>query len=215
MGLNAQMIAAAVVAAAKSYGDDPARALSAGKGSARRALPAACSALNRVTGASLRQICTPLGMPATSVSRARAQGGAAFKAAEAAAIAVLGGAAPPAPAPEPEPAPPAAASSPSAEPDRPETVFTREHHAAIHETSRELQAAHARVGELRSPRPHRTARPRRREAKVVRLGPVTARKLRFARRFINAAWDVEDVAWLFDVAPDALARALGRPELVQ
>jgi tryptophan synthase alpha subunit len=43
---------------------------------------------------------------------------------------------------------------------------------------------------------------------VRRLRPMTAKKLRFARWFVAAGWDVEEVADLFDVHDDAMADAL-------
>lgn len=43
---------------------------------------------------------------------------------------------------------------------------------------------------------------------VRRLRPMTAKKLRFARWFVAAGWDVEEVADLFDAHDDAMADAL-------
>jgi len=56
---------------------------------------------------------------------------------------------------------------------------------------------------------HRVASPPRGSAygraTAVRMKPLTGRKLRFCRRFLNAGWDLDEVAYLFDVSPDALA----------
>ena len=43
---------------------------------------------------------------------------------------------------------------------------------------------------------------------VNRLRPITDGVLVFARRFAAAGWDLTEVAWLFDVAPEDLARAV-------
>ena len=56
--------------------------------------------------------------------------------------------------------------------------------------------------------PETTAPSAIRPSAVQRLKPMTATKLRFARWFVAAGWDAEEVAELFDVHEDALADAL-------
>lgn len=56
----------------------------------------------------------------------------------------------------------------------------------------------------RSPRRARSEDP----SAVQRLRPMTAARLRFARWFVEAGWEIEEVAHLFDAHEDALADAL-------
>jgi hypothetical protein len=43
---------------------------------------------------------------------------------------------------------------------------------------------------------------------AVRLKPVTARVVGWAAHFLEADWSLDDVAWLFDICPEALLTAL-------
>jgi hypothetical protein len=130
---NADVIAEAIVAAARAYGDDPMAALTdrSGRGRlgdrARRALPAAISALATQSG-DLRPLARCLDVDPSTVRIARRTRSAPFAKAEEAAIEALTGLrlslaeaviadAPPEPEPEPEPEPlPPKAAPPKAAP---------------------------------------------------------------------------------------------------
>ena len=90
--LDADLVAAAVVAAATAYGDDPRAVVAAPRCSIiRRALSAAASGLLEATGLPLATICRPLGVLPTTVSAARGRRMGDFAAAsDAAEAAVLG-----------------------------------------------------------------------------------------------------------------------------
>lgn len=85
VSLTADVMARAVIAAAKAYGDDPIEAFRPGKGAWRRSLLAAADGLSDVSDVSLMRICRSLTVANTSVSRARASNSETFRAASRAA----------------------------------------------------------------------------------------------------------------------------------
>lgn len=229
--LTARRIALAVVASATVYGDDPALALTPGKNPRhRRCLSPAASGLALATGHSLSAVCRVMKLNPCTVPTARRAGGELFNCATVAAErAVLNDlrATPPAqPVAEPKPRPrpevqpdPAAKPAPAPSPAPPKPTPRPKPGAVLANTVLGQQPVMSRPPVR--PEPNRLdAGPSPRRAPVivdldsrrlrraVRMTPVTPSKLRFARRFLDARWPLEDVAFLFDVGPDALAEAV-------
>lgn len=201
MPLSASLVAAAIVAAAKAYGDDPMAAYGPGAAQQRRASTAAAVALCGHTGQGARTVCGLLKVHPTSFSRAASQRSVSFVAALDAAMAALGEICPPHAPPITEAARmPGPLTAP---------VVMRPHTPS--QASPALKAAEAVVRQLPPPSPVRRARATRPDhvarSSSVRMREVTGRRLRYCKRFLEANWPLEDVAWLFDVSPDALALA--------
>jgi hypothetical protein len=106
--LTADLIATAIVASARAYGDDPVLALTVASGVRRRCLAPAIVALKAVTTASFKRVAPLVGCAPTAVSQARSCAGPNFTRAQKAAVAALAAhLAPAAPAPVVVVAPPA------------------------------------------------------------------------------------------------------------
>ena len=201
--LTAQLAAVAVVASAKVYGDDAAKAFDQDGGRKnRRCLAAAVAALAGHTGQPVIACCNLLHLVDTSFYTARSKATPPFAQAVTAAagsLAALGPA-----YVRPEKAVRAAAPKPG-----PLTAALVERPVAS-PVGRALRAATAEVHQLPLPGPARQARAVRGgsaygRATTIRLKELTPRKLRYCKRFLAADWPLEDVAELFDVSPDALA----------
>lgn len=87
--LTADLVACAVVGAARSYGDDPVEAMTAQSGMMKRSLAPAIEGLARATGVTRRRAAAVLGVMEVSLSRAKARGGERYGAAVAAAEAAV------------------------------------------------------------------------------------------------------------------------------
>jgi hypothetical protein len=87
-GVTADLVARAVIAAAAVYGDDPAGAVAARAGRARRCLAPAAAGLARALGLSERRGARLLGLSSASISRAGARHGSFALAVSAARAAV-------------------------------------------------------------------------------------------------------------------------------
>lgn len=73
--LTADLVARAVIAAAKSFGDDPERALATTRGPLKRALTPAAAAVADATSRSVQPVATLLGLRGNNFSRSRAAAG--------------------------------------------------------------------------------------------------------------------------------------------
>jgi len=93
--LTADLVARAVVASARAYGDDPVRCFMAQGGPCRRSMSPAAEALSRATRIPYLRLAPLLGIAPRGSARARANGGAAYERAFAAAEAAVLGAVPP------------------------------------------------------------------------------------------------------------------------
>lgn len=218
--LTAERISLAVVAAAKAYGDDPVRALQPGAAlKVRRCLSPAAFGLCVATGQPVAIVARLLGIASTSVPTARKGGGELFQsAAGLAAEAVWATMPPPGPALE---LPPVVGRPNKPRPAQPGPVLAStgiSHHRAYAPppANPALRAAEAANFDAPEPVRQRAASigrtiAARRTARVIRMMPVTATKLRYARWFLAAGWDLEETAFLFDVGADALADAV-QPE---
>lgn len=69
--LTADLFARAVIAAARSYGDDPVRALEVDRGRTRRCLAPAAAGICRATGASMARVSRIMGVRANNIARAK------------------------------------------------------------------------------------------------------------------------------------------------
>ncbi len=234
--LTARRIALAVVAAATVYGDDPALALTKGKNPRhRRCLAPAISGLALATGHPVSVVCRVVGFNQTTVPTARRLGGELFTCATVAAErAVLNDlkAAPSAePSAPPQPTPPNATPAPEPQPEakvpaapasvrvkpaaRPKPGAVLANTVLGQQPVMSRPPARPELNRLDAAQPERRTAPSvvvdldsRRLRRAVRMTPVTPSKLRYARRFLDARWPLEDVAFLFDVGPDALAAAV-------
>jgi hypothetical protein len=103
--LTADLVARAIIAAARAYGDDPVISVTSISTQKRRALSPALSGLNYALDIPLDRLCAIFGMKKSSIHVARAPSvrKPAFTAAEQAAMAAAGGAAPEPAPPSPEP----------------------------------------------------------------------------------------------------------------
>lgn len=180
--LTADLVARAVVAAAMSYGDDPAVAMTSKAKKARRALTAAAGGLMMQKIAGSVDVAKALAIAPTSIFTARSRATADFLAAQLAASRAVSYAC-----------------------WRPQD-FQGEGEAAA-----AAPAAPGAATPSSSVLPHSARRvkppaetPRRRGS--TRIKSVTARTMRYARRFLRARWDMEEVAWLFDVDAGDLQR---------
>jgi hypothetical protein len=87
--LTADVIARAIVAAARSYGDDPVVAMTTKTGTVRRALAPAMYGVREATGWPMRQLARVMRMDGPTMRRARLNGGEKFTRAQAAAVTAL------------------------------------------------------------------------------------------------------------------------------
>ncbi|NBB17017.1 hypothetical protein GVN21_16750 [Caulobacter sp. SLTY] len=210
--LTANLAAVAIVASAKVYGDDPARALSPeGSNQHRRSVAPAAAALIGHTGQTAKAVCGLLQIVDTSFYTARTNSVGPFAAATAAAAAALAGVCPPYEKPERARRTPAAkpVSQDHLKPGRLTADATLLPNIPI-KASPALKAATAAIHQLPPPPIARRTRAARAgsaygRATTVRLKELTPRKLRYCRRFLNAGWALDEVADLFDVSADALA----------
>ncbi|MBI1408150.1 MAG: hypothetical protein GC145_18715 [Caulobacter sp.] len=209
--LSAGLVAAAVVASAKAYGDDPMAAYGPGTAKQRRAATAAAVALVGHTGQPYKAVCNLLQVHTTSYSRAASQMSPPFKGALQAASAALAEiCAPaetpvdPAPAvrapPPPKPGPISAARALLPNNPAPASAALKAATAVVH------QLPPPATSRAKNTRPTRSGSAYGR-ANSLRLKPVEGRRLRFCKRFLAANWPLEEVAYLFDVSADALAIA--------
>lgn len=193
--MTPEMIAKAVVAAARAVGDDPLAALQRQPGGARtlgRSVTAAADALVRHTLQPAVVVCSALGIRDTVLHQARARRSPAFLAASEAALLAIGGAI--------EPPPAARIETPPAQPQDPEPAPMVAKSVVPTPTPRPVPAPLP----TRAPR-RRSGHGAVRRAQVLQLKPLEGRRLRYCRRFLDAGWTLEDTAWLFDVDADALA----------
>jgi hypothetical protein len=210
--LTAQRISLAVVASARVYGVDPLNAPSKADGKRFKAcLAPAVVGLQMATGQMVMDICRFLAIRPTAVAGARKRGGETFLAAQAAALAAVQPTLEALPTPLPRVSKPRArqlyAPRPKPGPVTASAMIGNQP-AASSVAGPALKAAEAAIkGPSFAPRPGLVVPIVRRLERAVRMLPVTASKLRFARRFLDARWDLEEIAELFDVSPDALAAA--------
>jgi hypothetical protein len=229
---GAALAARAMVAAAISFGDDPAELLAGADISTRRSVTAAAGGLQLATGASVYAVSSLLALEQDGLLYARRRAERSWlKAQESAREAVawtmkahgLMRIEPPPPQPDPPPASPRA-RAPDKRQTRPAAVAVVDRGVAPPKPAKVVrQMDHvSRAGDLPSvpveamrfavrPRRRVDARP---EPMIERQGAVRVRALSprglgFARRFLKADWPIEDIADLFDVPADTLAQALG------
>lgn len=237
-GLTAELIARAIVAAALAYGDDPVKAMT-GQRMQRRCVTAAASGTQRATGLPVGVVLRAFKVAEGAFYARRANPTDQFVLGEAAALRAVeyagwrpeACASRKAPAPA-QPSSPSARSSQShpgessctpASPADPTGPATGADGASLAGSARPAGDGGERTRPPLTPErsipdrppPVRMKPPRgpmpSRAPKVTKLRPVSPGVLRFARRFRDAAWAVDDVAWLFDVAEDALEAALPWP----
>jgi hypothetical protein len=82
-------VARAVIAAARSYGDDPVRAMTTSRGVTRRSLTAAAAGISEAAGVSFTRAAQVVGIREQNLSRSRSTGGDVFEAARRAAFAAV------------------------------------------------------------------------------------------------------------------------------
>jgi hypothetical protein len=234
---GAALTARAIVAAAISFGDDPAELLAPGAPADRRAITAGAGGLQLATGVSPFEAERLLTLAPDTLRLLRRRAEPSWlKAQESAREAVawtmkahgLTRVEPPPPQPDPPPSAPRA-RAPDKRQTRPPAVAIVDRGVAPPKPAKVVrQMDHvSRAGDL-PPVPVEAmrfaVRPRERHgyARVVRPAPdlarvenavrirsLSPRGLGFARRFLKADWPVEDIADLFDVPADTLAQALG------
>lgn len=77
--LTADLIAQAIVASARSYGDDPARAMAVQSGPRRRCITPAVLGLSIAADLPMTHVARVIGVTLSNVNRSRARGGEAFE----------------------------------------------------------------------------------------------------------------------------------------
>lgn len=202
--ITADMVACAIVAAAKEYGDSPVRAMEAKAGLGRRCVAPAIIGLAQGLGAPLYGTAERLGFRYSGIERARSQGAPVFARAVTAAEQAVRRLASVTAAPV-EPALNLAAAR-ELVPLDPATAASIV--ASVVPGGKAVDAPR----ELKS-RARQLPRGTRFEdigggVQVIRMKPVTDKILQRAKDWIARGMEIDELADMFDVSPDSLERKL-------
>lgn len=208
MILTADLIARAIIASSRTFGDDPLASLTARGGPGRRAVIPAALGLSRAANIPQARVCAILGLHAQNVCRSRERGAKRFELAmeaarEAVAYSLRMDALQAKARAAVKPRPPAPEIAKSAAQIIPRII----------PAPRVSTAAPPSPKPIRPPAGRQFARGTRFESlgdgvQVVRLKPITETVLRHARAQHAKGAKVTDLADLFDVDADHLANAL-------